>query len=117
MHRGRHRWAGRLRSNRAAATDRPPGDRGRQPAAPPPKRLGVTHWSSRLLASRLGIDHTTVAKAWREYGIAPWREGTFKFSTGPELVAKVVDMGGLYLARPENAVVLCVDEKSHIQAL
>ncbi len=58
-----------------------------------------------------------MAKAWREYGIAPWREGTFKFSTGPELVAKVVDMGGLYLARPENAVVLCVDEKSHIQAL
>ncbi|MFC4904939.1 helix-turn-helix domain-containing protein, partial [Kocuria oceani] len=48
---------------------------------PPPKKLGVTHWSSRLLAARLGIDHSTVAKAWREYGVAPWREGTFKFST------------------------------------
>jgi len=84
---------------------------------PPPKKLGVTHWSSRLLAGRLGLDHTTVAKAWREYGVAPWREGTFKFSTDPELVAKVVDVVGLYLAPPANAVVLCVDEKSQIQAL
>ncbi|WP_082697120.1 IS630 family transposase [Kocuria rosea] len=84
---------------------------------PPPKKLGVTHWSSRLVASRLGIDHSTVAKAWREYGVAPWREGTFKFSTDPELVAKVVDVVGLYLAPPENAIVLCVDEKSQIQAL
>ncbi|GGG67133.1 IS630 family transposase [Kocuria dechangensis] len=84
---------------------------------PPPKKLGVTHWSSRLLGSRLGIDHTTVAQAWREYGVAPWREGTFKFSTDPQLVAKVVDVVGLYLAPPENAVVLCVDEKSQIQAL
>jgi transposase len=85
--------------------------------APPPKTLGVTHWSSRLLAGRLGIDHSTVAKAWREYGVAPWREGTFKFSTDPELVAKVVDVVGLYLAPPANAIVLCVDEKSQIQAL
>jgi len=84
---------------------------------PPPKKLGVTHWSSRLLAARLGIDHTTVAKAWREYGVHPWREGTFKFSTDPELVAKVVDVVGLYLAPPQNAIVLCVDEKSQIQAL
>ncbi|MFF0945881.1 IS630 family transposase [Kocuria sp. CPCC 205300] len=84
---------------------------------PPPKKLGVTHWSSRLLASRLRIDHSTVAKAWREYGVAPWREGTFKFSIDPELVAKVVDVMGLYLAPPENAIVLCVDEKSQIQAL
>jgi hypothetical protein len=84
---------------------------------PPSKKLGVTHWSSRLLANRLGIDHSTVAKAWREYGMAPWREETFKFSTDPELVAKVVDVVGLYLAPPENAIVLCVDEKSQIQAL
>jgi transposase len=84
---------------------------------PPPKKLGVTHWSSRLLGSRLGLDHTTVAKAWREYGVHPWRSGTFKFSTDPELVAKVVDVVGLYLAPPTNAVVLCVDEKSQIQAL
>ncbi|MEV8085832.1 IS630 family transposase [Pseudarthrobacter oxydans] len=84
---------------------------------PPPKKYGVTHWSSRLLASRLGIGNATVARAWREYGVQPWRSGTFKFSTDPELVAKVTDVVGLYLAPPENAVVLCVDEKSQIQAL
>jgi len=84
---------------------------------PPPKKLGVTHWSSRLLAPRLGVDHATVARAWKAYGVQPWRVETFKFSTDPELVAKVTDVVGLYLAPPENAVVLCVDEKSQIQAL
>ena len=85
--------------------------------APPPRRYGVTHWSSRLLATHLGIGNATVARAWREYGVQPWRVETFKFSTDPELVAKVVDVVGLYLAPPENAIVLCVDEKSQIQAL
>ena len=84
---------------------------------PPPKSLGVTHWSSRLLADRLKIDNTTVARAWRTYGVQPWRAQTFKFSTDPELVAKVTDVVGLYFAPPENAIVLCVDEKSQIQAL
>lgn len=85
--------------------------------APPPKRYGVTHWSSRLLARHLGIGNATVARVWRSYGIQPWRSGTFKYSTDPELVAKVTDVVGLYLAPPDNAVVLCVDEKSQIQAL
>lgn len=84
---------------------------------PPPKKLGVTHWSTRLLADRLGISNSTVADAWREYGVQPWRSETFKFSTDPELVAKVTDIVGLYLEPPENAIVLCVDEKSQIQAL
>ncbi|WLP93092.1 IS630 family transposase [Gordonia sp. NB41Y] len=84
---------------------------------PPPKKYGVTHWSSRLLATHLGIGNATVARAWREYGVQPWRAGTFKFSTDPELVAKVTDVVGLYLAPPDNAIVLCVDEKSQIQAL
>ena len=84
---------------------------------PPPKSLGVTHWSSRLLASRLGIKHSTVAGIWKDYGVRPWRSETFKFSTDPELEAKVVDIVGLYLAPPKNAVVLCCDEKSQIQAL
>jgi transposase len=84
---------------------------------PPPKRLGVTHWSSRLLAGRLGVGNATVARAWRDHGVQPWRAETFKFSTDPELVAKVTDVVGLYLAPPENAIVLCVDEKSQIQAL
>jgi transposase len=84
---------------------------------PPPARLGVTHWSSRLLANRLKLDHATVLKAWRSFGVTPWRIETFKFSTDPELIAKVTDIIGLYLAPPENAIVLCVDEKSQIQAL
>jgi transposase len=84
---------------------------------PPPAKLGVTHWSSRLLADHLRISFSAVAKAWREYGIQPWRAETFKFSTDPELVAKVTDVVGLYLDPPQNAVVLCVDEKSQIQAL
>ncbi len=84
---------------------------------PPPKKLGVTHWSSRLLAARLGIGNATVARAWRDYGVQPWRSETFKFSTDPELVAKVTDVVGLYLAPPENAIVLSIDEKSQIQAL
>jgi transposase len=84
---------------------------------PPPKRLGVTHWSSRLLAKHLKIGDATVARAWRQYGVAQWRSETFKFSTDPELVAKITDVVGLYLAPPENAIVLCCDEKSQIQAL
>ncbi|MGC5247065.1 IS630 family transposase [Gordonia sp. DT219] len=84
---------------------------------PPPKKYGVTHWSSRLLANHLGIGYGTVARVWREHGVQPWRSETFKFSTDPELVGKVTDIVGLYLDPPENAIVLCVDEKSQIQAL
>ena len=83
----------------------------------PPKKYGVTHWSSRLLGRHLGISNGTIAKAWRDYGVAPWRVETFKFSTDPQLVGKVTDVVGLYLAPPENAIVLCIDEKSQIQAL
>ena len=84
---------------------------------PPPQQLGVTHWSSRLLAAELGISHVWVGKIWRKWGLQPWRCQTFKFSTDPELEAKVRDVVGLYLNPPENAVVLSVDEKSQIQAL
>jgi len=84
---------------------------------PPPQRLAVTHWSSRLLAGQLGIGDATVARAWRKYHVQPWRRETFKFSTDPQLEAKVRDVVGLYLNPPEKAIVLCVDEKSQIQAL
>jgi len=84
---------------------------------PPPGRLGVTHWSSRLLAAELGLSNVKVADVWREYGLQPWRSGTFKFSTDPELEAKLRDVVGLYLNPPDKAVVLCVDEKSQVQAL
>jgi len=85
--------------------------------AKPPARLGVTHWSSRLLAAELGIGNATVAKIWRRWNLQPWRVETFKFSTHPELDAKVRDVVGLYMNPPENAVVVCVDEKTQIQAL
>jgi transposase len=84
---------------------------------PPPESLAVTHWSSRLLGKHLGVGDATVARAWRRYGVKPWRRETFKFSTDPELEAKVRDVIGLYLNPPAKAIVLCVDEKSQIQAL
>jgi Winged helix-turn helix len=84
---------------------------------PPPESLGVTHWSSRLLARHLGISDATVARAWRAYRVQPWRQGTFMFSTDPELEAKVRDVVGLYLNPPQNAIVLCVDEKVRHEAL
>jgi transposase len=85
--------------------------------APPPEHLGVTHWSSRLLATELGVSHSTVAQVWAEHDIRPWQVETFKFSTDPQLEAKVRDVVGLYLDPPAHAIVLCVDEKSQIQAL
>jgi transposase len=59
---------------------------------PPPRRLGVTHWSSRLLAGQLGVSNVKVADVWREWGLAPWRTESFKFSTDPALEAKVRDV-------------------------
>ncbi len=84
---------------------------------PPAASTGLTHWSSRALAKKLKTSNGTIARIWREYGVQPWRAEGFRFSTDPELEAKVVDVVGLYLDPPENAVVLCVDEKSQIQAL
>src|SRR3954465_9983446 len=88
----------------------------------PPDRFGAAHWSSRLLAEALAgegtpISHATVARIWHRFGVQPWREETFKFSTDPQLEGKVRDVVGLYLHPPEKAVVLCVDEKPQIQAL
>jgi transposase len=83
----------------------------------PPESLGVTHWSARLLADRLGISFASVARIWRKWDLQPWRVETFKFSTDPELDAKVRDVVGLYLAPPDKAVVLSIDEKSQVQAL
>jgi transposase len=83
----------------------------------PPAELGVTHWSSRLLARHLGVSDFTVSTTWKKWGLQPWRVQTFKFSTDPELEAKIRDVVGLYLNPPERAIVLCVDEKSQVQAL
>ena len=83
----------------------------------PPAHWGVTHWSARLLVTELGISFATVARIWRRWNLQPWRVQTFKFSTDPELDAKIRDVVGLYLDPPQKAVVVCIDEKSQIQAL
>jgi len=83
----------------------------------PPVELGISHWSVRLMADRLGISFASVGRIWRKWNIQPHRLDTFKFSTDPELEAKLRDVVGLYMSPPENAVVVSVDEKSQIQAL
>lgn len=77
----------------------------------------ATHWSTRRLAKKLGVSHALVHRTWRAYRLQPHRTETFKYSRDPDLEAKVVDVVGLYLHPPENAIVLSVDEKSQIQAL
>ena len=77
---------------------------------PPPANLGVRHWSARLLADHLDISFATVARIWRRWGLQPWKAETFKFSTDPELEAKIRDVVGLYLDPPTKAVVVCIDE-------
>ncbi len=83
---------------------------------PPPEKLGVTHWSSRLLGDHLDVSFATVARVWRRWGLKPWKSETFKFSTDPELEAKIRDVVGLYLAPPANAVVVCIDELGRAEA-
>ena len=83
----------------------------------PPEALGVTHWSAWLLGKHIGTWFAWVAWIWREWNLQPWRRETFKFSTDPELDAKVRDVVGLYLNPLDKAVVVCIDEKSQIQAL
>ena len=77
----------------------------------------ATHWSTRLLASKLRISQSTVSRVWRAFGLQPHRAETFKLSTDPLFIDKVRDIVGLYLNPPTQAMVLCVDEKSQIQAL
>jgi transposase len=77
----------------------------------------ATHWSSRGMAKTSGLSVSTVQRIWRAFGLQPHRMETFKLSTDPNFVAKVRDVVGLYVSPPEHAIVLCVDEKSQIQAL
>ncbi len=77
----------------------------------------ATHWSSRGMAREMRLSTSTVQRIWRAFGLQPHRLETFKLSTDPEFVAKVRDVVGLYVSPPERAIVLCVDEKSQIQAL
>jgi transposase len=77
----------------------------------------ATHWSTRVLAKETGLSHATVHRIWRAFGLQPHRTETFKLSKDPEFTRKVRDIVGLYLNPPDRALVLCVDEKSQIQAL
>jgi transposase len=77
----------------------------------------ATHWSTRALAARTGLSQSTIARMWRAFGLQPHRSETFKLSRDPQFIEKLRDIVGLYLQPPERALVLCVDEKSQIQAL
>ena len=77
----------------------------------------ATHWSARRLGREVRMPHATVHRIWQKYGLQPHRVQTFKFSTDPEFSSKLADVVGLYMDPPERAIVLCVDEKSQIQAL
>jgi transposase len=77
----------------------------------------ATHWSTRSMAAATGMSQSAVSRIWRAFGLKPHRVDTFKISTDPLFVDKVRDIVGLYLDPPAKAVVLCVDEKSQIQAL
>jgi transposase len=77
----------------------------------------ATHWSTRTLANELDLSHATIGRIWRAFGLQPHRSETFKLSRDPLFVEKVRDIVGLYLAPPDRALLLSVDEKSQIQAL
>ena len=78
---------------------------------------GATHRSRRTLAKELGVSAATVNRVWRAFGLQPHRSKTFSLSNDPMFIEKMRDVVGLYMSPPKNAVILCVDEKSQIQAL
>jgi transposase len=81
------------------------------------KPTDATHWSTRDLAKKVGMSPSSVGRIWRAFGLKPWQTDTFKLSEDPQFIDKVRDVVGLYLNPPDKAVVLCVDEKTQIQAL
>jgi transposase len=81
------------------------------------KPKGATHWSTRDMAKRTGLSHSSIGRIWRAFGLQPHRSDAFQLSNDPLFIEKVRDIVGLYPNPPESAVVLCVDEKSQVQAL
>lgn len=81
------------------------------------KPKGATHWSAARLGKELGVSESSILRIWRSHGLRPHKIRTFKISNDPNFAEKLEDIVGLYLAPPEHALVLCVDEKSQIQAL
>ena len=76
---------------------------------------GSTHWSTRSMAAKIGLNQTAISRIWRTFGLKPHRIDNFKLSTDPQFIDKVRDIVGLYLNPPDAAVVLCVDEKTQVQ--
>ena len=81
------------------------------------KPVDATHWSTRSMAAATGMSQSAISRIWRAFGLKPHRQETFKLSTDPQFVDKVRDVVGLYMNPPEKALVLCVDEKTQVQAL
>ena len=81
------------------------------------KPTDATHWSTRDLATKVGMSPSSVGRIWRAFGLKPWLSDSFKLSEDPQFIDKVRDVVGLYMNPPDHAVVLCVDEKTGIQAL
>ena len=79
--------------------------------------VDATHWSTRSMSAHLGLSQSMVSRVWRAFGLAPHKQDSWKLSKDPLFVEKVRDIVGLYLDPPERALVLCVDEKTQIQAL
>ena len=86
-------------------------------SAPGPQAGGDTHWSRASMAERSGLSKSSIGRIWKNFGLKPHLQDSFKLSTDPQFVDKVVDVVGLYHHPPDKAVVLCVDEKSQVQAL
>lgn len=122
-------WRRRFRVHRLAGIERDAPRPGRKPEVPQAavdrilrktleeRPRGSTHWSTRTMAEEVGVSRETVRRVWKLYRLQPHRTRTFKVSKDPEFAEKVRDVVGLYMDPPEKAVVLCVDEKTQIQAL
>jgi transposase len=119
-------WRGRFAQGGVAAIDSglPHSGRRRRIAAAEIERLttqttpkGATHWSTRTLAAEMGISDTTIHKVWKAHGLKPHLVDTSKVSGDPKFAEKLEDIVGLYLGRPEHALVLCCDEKSQVPVL
>lgn len=122
-------WRGRVREAGIEAVWEIQAGRGRKPQYDQAKRdaviaatlqtkpKGMTHWSCRLMAKSQGVSKNTVNRLWQLHNLKPHLSRTFKLSRDPKFIEKLTDVVGLYLNPPEKAVVLCIDEKSQIQAL
>jgi transposase len=122
-------WRARFAAEGLAKLGRVRAGRGRKPSIPQEKideiveltgnstPAGQTHWSCRTMAKRVGVSPATVQRVWAARGLKPHQVTTFKLSTDPRFEQKLIDVVGLYVNPPEQAIVLCMDEKSSVQAL